>query len=714
MPHTAANNSNNTRSFLRFSLFTQLGFIFFFTVVLAGIAEAMQPRALRRLDKTEDFSIDRLKHNNLLLDASKTISATGMLTDIEPYGPFDYVPPELVKSSSMRFADVSVSSEVAGIDTVYQKIEGYKLNEDLSKIKPMITKQMEHAWFGVEAFLKEYSFIKIEDKTKVDLLSSLAWNMVVEGNKHMLTAKESAEANKQVLQIPKAFFNVLEPRLVKMMAHFLYNLNLMALRVKKDQNDIKGLFFSGTGATSFKITDIEPTGNDVHNSGRSALFLTFNSGTKQQKVIYKTSSISTNLIYMGNKPSFAYSSHKTLNLDEFVSFSDFLNYLGKFDSKSALPTCKVLSINDPDCLAESYGYVEFMVTEANMADEEKWLKASYNAGRAAAQAYLLQIGDLHFENVLMLPEGPVLIDTEIRDPIRAEESICEALARSGLADKNIGGMVNDRVGNDVKKNMPLYNGKMLKYDESSFKMGFKDIFELVYKHKADVEKWVKQNSVHVVWRTLPISTPFFGDILKWAKYYNYDFSKLADYMAKHPITLSTLYNKKLSHREGRADIAVLANDMTLIMQQMKELSIPTFYSLASEKYIEVMTGPNKCVKIPIGLTEETNQELDGLQETLRKELVSLNKFKKFTGQTFDLHEMWSERPTTGPEAYNYFTNSWAEDFSTRLEWTNDYIGQKNDVATALSEPPCRNMYQVGSPFASHNQQFMVKQIENTL
>jgi hypothetical protein len=371
-----------------------------------------------------------------------------------------------------------------------------------------------------------------------------------------------------------------------------------------------------------------------------------------------------------------------------------------------------LSVNDPDCLAESYGYVEFMVTNGNMVDEGKWLKASYNAGRAAAEAYLLQIGDLHFENVLILPEGPVLIDTEIRDPIRDKEPICDALARSGLAFKGYGGMVIDRVGDDVKQNMPLYNGEMLKYDESAFKKGFKDIFELVDKNKAFVEKWVKQNSVHVIWRTLPISTPFFGAILRYAKYYDYNFAKLADYMSKHGMTLATLY-KKLTMREGRADVAVFADDMKLIMPQMKELSIPTFYSLASEKYIQVMKWPNECAKIPIGLTEATNQELDGLEKTLA-EVFSSKPSKKFTGQAFDLGAMWAARPTTGSDAYDYFTNSWAEDFSARLAWTKVYIDQKNDVETALSEPICRNMYQVGSPFASHKQQSMEGQIESNL
>lgn len=147
-------------------------------------------------------------------------------------------------------------------------------------------------------------------------------------------------------------------------------------RVRADREAIADRF--GDGGDLGPVVDLRPLADDTHRDGRAVTAVAFESGVE---VVYKPRSVE-----MG------------------ATFYRVLARLDEHLSVPALRTPAYLSRDD-------YGYVEFVDHEP-CPDAAAVGRYYRRAGALLAVAYLLEVVDCQFENLVAAGEQPVLVDAE--------------------------------------------------------------------------------------------------------------------------------------------------------------------------------------------------------------------------------------------------------------------------------------------------------------
>lgn len=150
-------------------------------------------------------------------------------------------------------------------------------------------------------------------------------------------------------------------------------------RVQQDRKAIAKRFGI---ATDVALVDYGLSGGDTHNHGRSVTLLLFENG---RRLVYKPRDISCEAAYedIADRMNDAYGTNLTAAVT--LPFDD-------------------------------YGYVEFVETIDPAHDLAEFFK---RCGELGAVLYLLNSRDMHFENIVASPRGPVPVDLEtIMHPTR--------------------------------------------------------------------------------------------------------------------------------------------------------------------------------------------------------------------------------------------------------------------------------------------------------
>ncbi len=149
-----------------------------------------------------------------------------------------------------------------------------------------------------------------------------------------------------------------------------------------------------------KVIEIQPNLSDLHNRGRSATALTFESGLK---LVYKPKDLSLDVAY-----------NQILDwCNQHVSFKPGMGAKGSQNShpQSPIPNCplpfKVLKVLN----RQTYGWVEY-VEQLPCEDEEAAQRFYQRSGMLLCLLYVLGGTDCHYENLIASGEHLVLVDLE--------------------------------------------------------------------------------------------------------------------------------------------------------------------------------------------------------------------------------------------------------------------------------------------------------------
>jgi len=146
-------------------------------------------------------------------------------------------------------------------------------------------------------------------------------------------------------------------------------------RINKDKNEL--IQFFDIGSHNLELCDIDLSNGDSHNQGRSVCILHFN----QKKVVYKP---------------------RNLKINESINV-----FVDWFTKKHNLKKVKF-----PQGLyKEKYSYIEYISfkdIKSNQGVRDYYIRYGY----LIALAYILNITDIHLENLIAHGEYPVIIDIE--------------------------------------------------------------------------------------------------------------------------------------------------------------------------------------------------------------------------------------------------------------------------------------------------------------
>lgn len=191
------------------------------------------------------------------------------------------------------------------------------------------------------------------------------------------------------------------PRLARQLARLVdtwqsANAELLG-RLERDRADLGRAL--GDGAPPGQLLRLEPGLSDRHHGGRQVAVLHFASGLR---AVYKPRSVALE-----------------------AAFNRFLRWLGAAGLEPTPPCLRVL-------VRDGYGWVEHVPRTVAGSPEE--VRDHYRAaGALLLVAWLLGGGDLHMDNVVAGPGGPVLVDGEaLLQPVVAGAAAADSCLASGL------------------------------------------------------------------------------------------------------------------------------------------------------------------------------------------------------------------------------------------------------------------------------------------
>ncbi|UFH52837.1 type 2 lanthipeptide synthetase LanM family protein [Spirosoma sp. KNUC1025] len=159
-------------------------------------------------------------------------------------------------------------------------------------------------------------------------------------------------------------------------------------RYEKDKKQIEKIF--NNKQEIGRIIETSASLSDRHNGGRSVITVVCESGLK---LVYKPKNLGIEKAYVG-----------------------LLKLLHAYDSPIKFKLFKIIAHED-------YGWMEF-IEEIYPENELQANKYHKNAGGLLCITHMLGATDLHYENIIMSNEDPVLIDLEtLLHPVASEESI---------------------------------------------------------------------------------------------------------------------------------------------------------------------------------------------------------------------------------------------------------------------------------------------------
>lgn len=138
-----------------------------------------------------------------------------------------------------------------------------------------------------------------------------------------------------------------------------------------------------------ELSYIKITDGDSHNNGKKVALLVF----PDRKLVYKPHHLKPDVLF--------YDILKKMNGSAGVKIS---NYIPKFISK------------------ETHGWQEFMVN-FSCEEEEAIARYYYRLGVLLCNCYLLNCGDIHYENIIANGEYPIIIDLETLVHVRQRKAV---------------------------------------------------------------------------------------------------------------------------------------------------------------------------------------------------------------------------------------------------------------------------------------------------
>lgn len=169
--------------------------------------------------------------------------------------------------------------------------------------------------------------------------------------------------------------SIINSNIIKKSEFIIKNLDEIFERIQRDLSDIESL-------ANFKLTELHNISincGDSHNSGKTVAIITFN---KYYRILYKPHSLATDIIF---------------------------NKILKFFNNSNILKCSlrhIFTINK-----STYGWQEYISTK-ECENMQHVINCTYRLGCLIFVAYLLNLTDLHLDNLFISGEYPYIIDTE--------------------------------------------------------------------------------------------------------------------------------------------------------------------------------------------------------------------------------------------------------------------------------------------------------------
>ncbi|WP_411851087.1 DUF4135 domain-containing protein [Stenotrophomonas sp. LGBM10] len=221
-------------------------------------------------------------------------------------------------------------------------------------------------------------------------------------------------------------------------ANFQRNILQCCDRVLEDWPDLEAFFFGGTGMQA--LTEIGATGSDFHKGGGQVLLLTFrDAAALSHRLVYKPSDVERDFRIVGDTHALT----AALNANQLraviwkgVTQTNLLNNAagslaemltaqaaGQFACVASTyrilpvwPGTSLVAVNGQLPVRQSYGYTEFLSSAQgdNRFTSGAQRDTFYRSfGGLLALCWLLQVTDMHQENLIVHAHMPYLIDLEM-------------------------------------------------------------------------------------------------------------------------------------------------------------------------------------------------------------------------------------------------------------------------------------------------------------
>lgn len=176
---------------------------------------------------------------------------------------------------------------------------------------------------------------------------------------------------KQKLDFQEYKFSPLLNQVRKRLNQFQQHFNNIIENFVKDYDEINELIKNS------KIKDIKFDIGDSHNDGASVAIISLNNN---RKIVYKPKNLEADLSYYNILKEVSYKLNRNIKVPQTYSF-------------------------------ENYGWQEFIAYKT-CAFEDSAQSYYYNLGIQACLLYCLNASDMHYENLIVSEESPILIDLE--------------------------------------------------------------------------------------------------------------------------------------------------------------------------------------------------------------------------------------------------------------------------------------------------------------
>lgn len=194
----------------------------------------------------------------------------------------------------------------------------------------------------------------------------------------------------------------LERMLMEVIENATNNYSLLLMRLIADNNMLAEKFNSGKEMG--QVVKVESSGSDSHKKGKSVFIIGWSTG---KKIVYKPHSLETEVAFQ--------------KLQEYLTFH-----------------CKLKSKEFLILNRGTYGWEEFIEYQSCKSENEI-KRYYYRVGMLIFCTYLLNVNDIHTENLIAAGEYPVIIDSETvmgnkrgKDKKRAIEKVYDQINESVL------------------------------------------------------------------------------------------------------------------------------------------------------------------------------------------------------------------------------------------------------------------------------------------